>query len=95
MAEHAAGEDFRDAKYDANMKRIAKIYENASLSEDQKVELLLQMETEAKREINELNSEISPRPTTPRTQHFIARPESTPGAALLDPGPLLGLQILI
>lgn len=55
----AASEEFRDAKYDANMKRIAKIYENNSLSEDQKVELLLQMETEAKREINELNSEIT------------------------------------
>ena len=51
--------NFKDAKYDANMKRIAKIYENSSLSEDQKIELLLQMETEAKREINEMNSEMA------------------------------------
>ena len=56
----------RDAKFDANMKRIAKIYENSSLSEDQKVELLFQMETEAKREINELNSEISQTGTEPQ-----------------------------
>jgi tetratricopeptide (TPR) repeat protein len=55
----APAEEYRDAKYDANMKRIAKIYENSSLSEDQKIELLLQMETEAKREIAELNSEVA------------------------------------
>jgi tetratricopeptide (TPR) repeat protein len=53
------GEEFRDAKYDANMKRIAKIYENNSLSEDQKIELLTQMETEANREISELKAEIA------------------------------------
>lgn len=53
------GDDFRDAKFDANMKRIAKIYENNSLSEDQKIELLTQMETEANREIAELKAEIA------------------------------------
>ncbi len=53
------GSAFKDAKYDANMKRIVKIYENVSLSEDQKVELLLQMETEAKREISEMNAEAA------------------------------------
>lgn len=53
------GVEFKDAKYDANMKRIAKIYENSSLSEEQKIELLLQMETEAKREIGELNNEMA------------------------------------
>jgi tetratricopeptide (TPR) repeat protein len=51
--------EFKDTKYDANMKRIEKIYENSSLSEDQKVELLLQMETEAKREISEMSSEMA------------------------------------
>ncbi|MDB5106116.1 MAG: tetratricopeptide repeat protein [Fibrobacteres bacterium] len=51
--------DFKDAKYEANLKRIAKIYENSSLSEDQKIELLLQMETEAKREIGEMNAEMA------------------------------------
>ena len=51
--------EFKDAKYDANMKRIAKIYENSSLSEEQKIELLLQMETEAKREIGEMNAEMA------------------------------------
>jgi hypothetical protein len=50
--------DFKDTKYDANMKRIEKIYGNSSLSEDQKIELLLQMETEAKREITEMNQEL-------------------------------------
>ncbi|MDQ3000038.1 MAG: tetratricopeptide repeat protein [Fibrobacterota bacterium] len=50
--------EFKDAKFDANMKRITKIYENSSLSEEQKVELLLQMETEAKREIAEITTEI-------------------------------------
>jgi tetratricopeptide (TPR) repeat protein len=50
---------YHDAKYDANMKRIAKICDNSSLSEDQKIELLLQMETEAKREINEINAETA------------------------------------
>ena len=49
----------KDPKYEANLKRIAKIYENSSLSDDQKVELLLQMETEAKREINEMNAEMA------------------------------------
>ena len=53
------GAEFKDAKYDANMKRIAKIYENSSLSEEQKIELLLQMETEAKREIGEMNDEMA------------------------------------
>jgi len=54
----AVAADFKDTKYDANMKRIEKIYENSSLSEDQKIELLLQMETEAKREISEMNQEL-------------------------------------
>ena len=58
-AAEAPAADFKDAKYEANMKRIAKIYENSSLSEDQKVELLLQMETEAKREINEMSAEMA------------------------------------
>ncbi|MEO7424647.1 MAG: tetratricopeptide repeat protein [Fibrobacteria bacterium] len=58
-----AGAEFKDAKYDANLKRIAKIYENSSLSEDQKVELLLQMETEAKREISEMNAEMANTPS--------------------------------
>jgi tetratricopeptide (TPR) repeat protein len=58
-APDAAPAEFKDAKYEGNMKRIAKIYENSSLSEDQKVELLLQMETEAKREIGELNNELA------------------------------------
>ncbi len=51
--------EFKDVKYDANLKRIAKIYENSSLSEEQKIELLLQMETEAKREIGEMNAEMA------------------------------------
>lgn len=55
----AVAADFKDTKYDANMKRIEKIYENSSLSEDQKIELLLQMETEAKREISEMSSEMA------------------------------------
>jgi hypothetical protein len=54
----AVAADFKDIKYDANMKRIEKIYENSSLSEDQKIELLLQMETEAKREITEMNQDM-------------------------------------
>jgi tetratricopeptide (TPR) repeat protein len=68
MSSKAAGNDseatseFKDSKYDANMKRIAKIYENSSLSDDQKVELLLQMETEAKREINEMSAEMANTP---------------------------------
>ncbi len=49
--------EFKDSKYESNMKRISKIYENSSLGEDQKVELLLQMETEAKRDINEMGRE--------------------------------------
>ena len=59
----APAQEFKDAKYDANMKRIAKIYENSSLSEDQKVELLLQMETEAKRDISEMGAEMSNAPS--------------------------------
>lgn len=55
----AVAADFKDSKYDANMKRIEKIYGNSSLSEDQKVELLMQMETEAKREISEMNQEVA------------------------------------
>jgi len=51
--------EYKDLKYDANMKRIAKIYDNSSLSDDQKVELLLQMETEAKREVNEMSNEMA------------------------------------
>jgi tetratricopeptide (TPR) repeat protein len=54
----AVAADFKDTKFDANMKRIEKIYGNSSLSEDQKIELLLQMETEAKREISEMNQEL-------------------------------------
>lgn len=59
----AAAPEFKDAKYESNMKRIAKIYENGSLSEDQKVELLLQMETEAKRDYNEMNNEAAAAPS--------------------------------
>jgi tetratricopeptide (TPR) repeat protein len=51
--------EFKDGKFDANMRRISKIYDNASLSDDQKVELLLQMETEARREITELEQEMA------------------------------------
>ena len=51
--------EYHDAKYEANMKRITKIYENGSLNDDQKVELLLQMETEAKREINEIGQDMA------------------------------------
>ncbi len=62
-ADSTPAAEFKDAKYDANMKRISKIYENSSLSEDQKVELLLQMETEAKREISEMNAEMANTPS--------------------------------
>jgi tetratricopeptide (TPR) repeat protein len=55
----ARSADFKDGKYESNMKRISKIYENGSLSDDQKVELLLQMETEAKRDINEMNADAT------------------------------------
>lgn len=55
----SGGAPFKDSKYEANLKRIAKIYENGSLSEDQKVEMLLQMETEAKRDINAMTSEAA------------------------------------
>jgi tetratricopeptide (TPR) repeat protein len=65
-ADNAVAADFKDTKYDANMKRIAKIYENSSLSEDQKIELLLQMETEAKREISELNQDLASPSSTDR-----------------------------
>ncbi len=48
-----------DPKYESNLKRISKIYGNSALSEDQKVELLMQMEAEARREINELQQEVA------------------------------------
>jgi hypothetical protein len=48
-----------DPKFDANMRRIQKVFENESLSDEQKIELLTQMETEARREINELKSEMA------------------------------------
>jgi hypothetical protein len=41
------------------MRRIQKVFENESLSDEQKIELLTQMETEARREINELKSEMA------------------------------------
>lgn len=53
------GADARDSKYDGNMKRISKIYSNSALTDDQKVELLMQMEAEARREISDLESEMA------------------------------------
>jgi len=55
----AAGSEGSDAKFDGNLKRISKIASNPALNEDQKVELLMQMEAEARREINELQQEMA------------------------------------
>jgi tetratricopeptide (TPR) repeat protein len=51
--------DIRDSKYESNMKRISKIYGNSALTDDQKVELLMQMEAEARREIGDLEQEMA------------------------------------
>ncbi len=54
----SASETTNDEKYSTNMERIAKIYENNSLTDDQKINMYRQMEAEAKEEISTLRSSL-------------------------------------